>query len=154
MNTIDWTQILLSLIGFVAGGGIVGLVTLKANRRKANAEADNAAVEPLKNAIDILNRQLADANVTIAQKDAKIEEKDARIILLSNRLTALYDDMCVHKGCKLRKPHQGQGAKWYEDHADDPSLGCDYLSVEWLLKGWRKRNASNTDEDATAEEDA
>lgn len=140
MSTVDWTSIILALIGLVAGGSLMSIFTFKSIKKKANAEADSAAVEPLKAAIEILNQQLAAANATIATKDEIIEQKQAKITEQSNRLTALYDDMCIHKGCKLRKPHQGQGAKWHEDHIEDPSLGCDYMSIEWLLKMWRKNN--------------
>lgn len=139
---MDWTQIIVSLI---AGGAIsafiIRIVTLSSTKKKANAEADDAAVEPLKKAIDILNNQLADANAKIEQKDAQIATLVQEKTNLIARLAALYDDMCVHKGCKLRKPHQGQGQKWYDSHAEDPSFGCDYMSVEWLLKLWRKNNS-------------
>lgn len=144
---MDWTAIITGVLTFIAGGGLVAIFTLPAIRKKANAEADNAVIEPLKQAISILNEQLKTANDTIAEKNRIIDEKTQHELALSTKLTALYDDMCVHKGCKLRKPHQGQGQRWYEDHADDPSLGCDYLSVEWLLKQWRKRNSEETEKE-------
>lgn len=143
---MDWTAIITGILTFIAGGGLVAIFTLPAIRKKANAEADNAVIEPLKQAINILNEQLKTANATIEEKNRIIEQKTQHEFVLANKLTALYDDMCVHKGCKLRKPHQGQGQRWYEDHADDPSLGCDYLSVEWLLKQWRARNSAAEDE--------
>lgn len=143
---MDWTAIITGILTFIAGGGLVAIFTLPAIRKKANAEADNAVIEPLKQAINILNDQLKNANATIEEKNRIIEQKTQHEFVLANKLTALYDDMCVHKGCKLRKPHQGQGQRWYEDHADDPSLGCDYLSVEWLLKQWRARNGAAEDE--------
>lgn len=143
---MDWTAIITGILTFIAGGGLVAIFTLPAIRKKANAEADNAVIEPLKQAINILNEQLKNANATVEEKNRIIEQKTQHELVLSNKLTALFDDMCVHKGCKLRKPHQGQGQRWYEDHKDDPSLGCDYLSVEWLLKQWRARNAASEDE--------
>ena len=143
---MDWTAIITGILTFIAGGGLVAIFTLPAIRKKANAEADNAVIEPLKQAINILNEQLKAANATIEEKNRIIEQKTQHEFVLANKLTALYDDMCVHKGCKLRKPHQGQGQRWYEDHKDDPSLGCDYLSVEWLLKQWRARNSAAEDE--------
>lgn len=143
---MDWTAIITGILTFIAGGGLVAIFTLPAIRKKANAEADNAVIEPLKQAINILNEQLKNANATIEEKNSIIEQKTQHELVLSNKLTALFDDMCVHKGCKLRKPHQGQGQRWYEDHKDDPSLGCDYLSIEWLLKQWRARNAASEDE--------
>ena len=143
---MDWTAIITGILTFIAGGGLVAIFTLPAIRKKANAEADNAVIEPLKQAINILNEQLKAANATIEEKNSIIEQKTQHEFVLANKLTALYDDMCVHKGCKLRKPQQGQGQRWYEDHKDDPSLGCDYLSVEWLLKQWRARNSAAEDE--------
>lgn len=140
---MDWISLITAIAGLVAGGGIVGIFTLKASRRKADAEASDAAVEPLKRAIDILNQQYQTAIETVKAKETCILEQQEKIQMLTNRLIALYDDMCVHKGCKLRKPHQGQGQRWYEDHSDDASLGCDFLSVETLLRKWRQSNSDS-----------
>ena len=137
---MDWVTLVSSIGTFIVGGGLVALVTIPAARKKANAEADNAAIEPLKQAISILNDQIKTAHETIEAKDKIIEQKTQHEILLTNKLTAIFDDMCIHKGCKLRKPHQGQGQRWYEDHSDDPTLGCDFLSVETLLKKWRNKH--------------
>ena len=148
---MDWTAIIASICTFIVGGGLVAIFTLRAARKKANAEADNAAIEPLKQAINILAEQLDRANKTIEEKNTIIEQKTQHEFVLANKLTALYDDMCVHKGCKIRKPHQGQGQRWYEDHKDDPSLGCDYLSIETLLKQWRARNGAAAEDEEKAE---
>ena len=106
---MDWTAIITGILTFIAGGGLVAIFTLPAIRKKANAEADNAVIEPLKQAINILNEQLNNANATIEEKNSIIEQKTQHELTLSTKMTALYHDMCVHKGCKLRKPHQGQG---------------------------------------------
>lgn len=156
---MDWTQIVVALIGLLAGGGLMRLATLGSTRRKANAQAKgeelknkDAAVAALEHAITALNSSMEslqsqvdrlmtadkEKDETIARKDAEIAEAEAAKAKYLMRLQALYDDMCVHKGCKLRKPHQGMGGAWYESHSDDPNLGSDFLSVETLLRRFRK----------------
>ena len=144
---MDWIALITAVAGLITGGGVMALLTIRATRKKADAEASDAAVEPLKRAIDILNNQYQTAIETVKAKEECILAQQEKIQMLTNRLIALYDDMCVHKGCKLRKPHQGQGQRWYEEHSDDASLGCDFMSVETLLKRWRKENS-----DAASEE--
>lgn len=156
---MDWTQIIisaLSLLAAVFGGvGLGRLLFLRQNRKKANAEATSAEVGVLKSAIESIDQQLSKAHLLIREKDEIIEAKNARIDLLTSTISALYDDMCVHKGCRLRRPHQGQGAKWYEQYRDDPSLGCDYLSIDTLIKQERaKRLAENILAKEAAEETA
>ena len=152
---MDWTQIIVAVFGLLGVIDLGRLIFFKSSKRKATAEAvnveqqnDSTAVETLKSAMELLQAQLDYAQGQVAAKEEVIQIKDQRIITLESQIQALFDDMCVHKGCKLRKPHQGQGRKWYEMYRDDPSLGCDYLSVEWLLKQWRaKSKAEETTED-------
>lgn len=138
MIEIDWTPIITSAISLVAGGGAMKLFTLNSSKRKAKAEAKSVEVENFQSVIHTLNDQLDKCNATIKEKDAALAVKEAEKSKYLMRLQSLYDDMCIHKGCKLRKPHQGMGGAWYEAHADDPNLGCDYFSVETLLRNWRK----------------
>lgn len=151
MIEIDWTPIITSAISLVAGGGAMKLFTLNSSKRKAKAEAKSVEVENFQSVIRTLNDQLDRCNLTIKEKDAALVDKEAEKSKYLMRLQSLYDDMCIHKGCKLRKPHQGMGGAWYEAHADDPNLGCDFLSVETLLRQWRKRKkeeeSTNNDND-------
>lgn len=151
---MDWTQIIMAVVALLGGDALLRLLFFRASKKKANAEAvsvekqnEGTAVETLKSAMEILQSQLDYANGAVAAKEEIIQALTKEKTEMSARLQALFDDMCVHKGCKLRKPHQGQGMKWYEQHADDPSLGCDYLSVEWMLKQWRARNTQTDPED-------
>lgn len=152
ISDMDWTIIITSIVSLITGGGIIGLFTISSTKRKASAEAksaelknDNTVVESLEHTIDTLQKQIDRLMASNAAKDVVIEEKSQVISKYVTRLQSLYDDMCIHKGCKLRKPHQGMGGAWYETHADDPNLGCDFLSVETLLRNWRKaqKAASN-----------
>ena len=151
---MDWTQIVIAVIGLLGAIDLGRVLFFKASKRKANAEAEGlekqnegTAVEALRNSVAILSEQLAQSNAVVHDKQATIDSLREKVQTLQLRLVSLYDDMCVHKGCKLRKPHEGQGKLWYDQHADDPSLGCDYLSVEWLLKNWRQNHDIMTSDD-------
>lgn len=128
---MDFTQIILSIFGLLGALDLGRLIFFRANKKKANAEADGLAITALKDAI----AELRDENSELREENNTLREEK---ISLTNRLTALFDDMCVHKGCSVRKPHQGQGEKWYNDNIDDPSMGCDYESIYTLLKRHKK----------------
>lgn len=145
-------KIITIVAGLVAGGAVTTLFTLGSSRRKAKAEAKGSEIDNsqelvvyFKSAMGVLNEQLDRLNVTIKEKDALIERKEAEKSHYLMRLQSLYDDMCVHKGCKVRLPHQGMGGEWYESHKNDPNLGCDFLSIETLLKQWREKNKDKDD---------
>lgn len=148
---MDWNGIVLAVIGVIGGIDLYRFFFIKNDKKKKDVENVNAEVETLRSANDILAKQLESANKTISEKDTVIEAKDSlieeknrKIAKLSGTVTALFDDMCIHKGCRLRKPHQGQGAMWYEKYQDDPGLGSDYLSIDTLIKQDRvSRNKLN-----------
>ncbi|MCR5352402.1 MAG: hypothetical protein K6E35_07940, partial [Bacteroidales bacterium] len=61
--------------------------------------------------------------------------------------------MCIHLGCALRRPAQGQGAEWLRDHKEDPALGVDYLPINQLIKvyGEEKRAKEREQEQSEIE---
>ena len=153
---MDWTQIVVTIIGMFGVIDLGRLLFFKSSKKKANAEADSAAVEPLKNAIEILNAQLLDANTKISNKDEKIASLAAEVTALKLERVTTCTAMCVHYGCKLRAPLRGQGLHWLEEHGEEPDLGGDFCSVESLLKRWRAdelaRNKQSADAAGTSEE--
>lgn len=145
---MDLEKIILAVFGLLGGIDLLRLLFIKQDRKKKDienekdsAEARDKELETARHANDLLVAQLNRANETIADKEKTIkakddllEEKSQKIAKLVSTVTALFDDMCVHKGCRIRKPHQGQGALWYENYRNDPSLGADNLSIDTLIK--------------------
>lgn len=138
---MDWGSIITYIITFITGGGIVGLVTLKATKRKAGAEADNAVIDALRNAIAELREIQTDSTERENKKDEQLAEKDAKIEELHKQLadkrcenTTKGYYLCVHQGCVLRRPSLGRGKEYYDVHSGEEDFGADFLSVEELLK--------------------
>lgn len=145
-------EILTVVASLVAGGTLTTIFTLGSAKRKAKAEAQRGEIDNSQEivayfeaAMRVLNEQMDRLNATIKEKDALLERKEAEKSHYLMRLQSLYDDMCVHKGCKVRLPHQGMGGSWYEAHKGDPNLGCDFLSIETLLRQWREKNKTEND---------
>lgn len=137
---MDWTQILSIVAGFVGGGGVVTLATLRSTRKKANAEADGTAVEALNNAIETLKALDDDKDNEIA--DLKKENADLREA--NNQLQTHIADlrcecttkgyyMCVHQGCIVRRPTLGRGKTYFTEHGKDVDFGADYTPIEELI---------------------
>lgn len=153
-----WTEIIIALLGILGAVDLLRLLFVKEERKKKDVENVTAEVAVAQHANELLSKQLDNAHETIKSRDETIRHKDEiieaknrRIDELTSIITALFDDMCVHKGCRLRKPHQGQGAMWYEEFKKDPTLGADYDSVETLMKRNRIARIAG---DRKAEEDA
>lgn len=146
---MDWNSIIIALISALTGGGLTALLTLPQARKKAEGEADLAAVQPLKEANEIIREQLAEANrredeleerrrALIAEKDALYEQ----VIALREEAAIVKQYLCVHGGCQLRKPSKGIGPKFYSEHRDDFELTIDNLPVNVLLREYGKRKDS------------
>lgn len=138
---MDWNGIALGLITLIAAldlGKIFfpGLFRREKQAEIQSKEKDNESieVETLRKVNETLSQQLAAAHETVKdyeERNRKLSDENG-----NHRATiaCLFDDMCVHKGCRVRKPHQGRGAQWYDKYRDDPALGADYMSIETLLK--------------------
>lgn len=142
---MDWTSIILAIFGCVGTVDLLRLLFVKQDRKAKDVGNNNAELEIARAANKLLSEQLDKAleinrqkDAIIAEKDDLLEKKNLQIAKQTSTITALFDDMCVHKGCRVRKPHQGQGSTWYEKYAEDPNLGADYSSIDTLLKIERK----------------
>ena len=131
---MDWTQIILAILGLITLEGIIQFFFIKVNKKAKQVENVDAEVAVAQHANEMLSQQLERSHETIARKDEKIDGLQDEIASLRGVQACLFDDMCIHKGCRVRKPHQGQGSLWYEKYREDPNLGADYTSIDTLLK--------------------
>ena len=138
-----------TIIGVLGVISVVDLLRLLIFRRKdgrqKDADAAKTELEVARATNEMLTQEIERMQQLCREKDAAIEEKSKEIADLRATASCLFDDMCVHKGCRIRKPHQGKGRLWYEQYKDDPALGADYESIDTLIKRDRaKRLAENT----------
>ena len=138
---MDWTAIIVAVCGILAAIDLSRLIFPRLFKREKEAEikgkekeSESVEVETLKKAIETLSEQLRAAHETIRDYESRNRSLSDENGDLKATCTALFDDMCVHKGCKFRKPHQGQGSKWYEKYKEDPALGADYDSIDTLIR--------------------
>ena len=138
---MDWTSIIVAVCGILAAIDLSRFIFPRLFRREKEAEikgkereSESVEVETLKKAIETLSEQLRAAHEAIKDYEARNRALSDENGNLKATCTALFDDMCVHKGCKFRKPHQGQGSKWYEKYKEDPALGADYDSIDTLIR--------------------
>lgn len=146
---MDWTQILLAILGLLGAGDLVRILFFKEEKKGKQVETKDKELETLRKTNDLLEQQVERSHETIM----KLTEEnnalhDEKADLLATQ-ACLFDDMCIHKGCRLRKPHPGQGMKWYKKYREDPALGADYLSIDTLMKqdrAGRKNSEKQTEE--------
>lgn len=135
---MDWTLIVSNLTTLIGGGALSTLVTLRATRKKAGADADNAAIKGLKDAIAELRDMQSDSDRRDEKKDKLIAELQKALADKRCECTTKGYYMCIHQGCVLRRPSLGRGKEYYKAHAADADFGADYTPVEDLLAEHRK----------------
>lgn len=137
---MDWIQMIISAVaGLVGGSGLATVVTLRATRKKANAEADDTAIKALNEAISTLNRISEEKDEQLKEKDALIESLQTQMADKRCECTTKGYYMCVHQGCVLRLPSLGRGKAYFKAHEGEPSFGADFDPVEVLLERYRKK---------------
>lgn len=139
---MPWYEIVCLIFGAVGGLDFLRLLFF------GKTEKSNKELETAREANKLLSEQLERSHETI--KELTEENNglhDDKAALLETQ-ACLFDDMCVHKGCRVRKPHPGQGRTWYNNYRQDPALGADYLSIDTLMKQERaaRKNAESEDE--------
>lgn len=143
---MDWTQIIVTILGLISFADIIRLLFFKEEKHERQVETKDKEIETLRKTNDLLEQQVERSHETImklTEENNKLHDEKAELLATQ---ACLFDDMCIHKGCRLRKPHPGQGMKWYNEYRQDPALGADYLSIDTLVK--QERTARNSKEEA------
>lgn len=143
---MDWTLIASTLTALIGGGALSTLATLRATRKKAGADADNAAIEGLKAAIAELRDMQSDSDRRDEKKDKLIAELQKALADKRCECTTKGYYMCIHQGCVLRRPSLGRGKEYYKAHESDTDFGADYTPVEELLDEYRTKGERNGDD--------
>lgn len=150
---MDIGTIISYIVTLIGGGIITRLITLGATKKKANAEADSAAIDALKSAISELRDMQTEGaaredkyTAQIAERDAKIEELHQQLADKRCENTTKGYYMCVHQGCVLRCPSLGRGKEYYLQHSGEDDFGADFLSVEELMENRKHAMADDGDD--------
>ena len=147
---MEFKDIILAILGTITAADIIKVFFIPQEKKAKKVENKDAEIATLRHTNEILQQQIDRDAVAIEKKDQTIAQLNAEIAELKATQSSLFDDMCIHKGCRLRKPHQGKGALWYEKYREDPALGADYESIDTLLK---KDRAARAIGDTKKEED-
>lgn len=146
---MDWTQIIVAVLGLISFADIIRLLFFKEEKKDRQVETKDKEVETLRKTQELLEQQVERSHETIMKltdENNALHTQNAELLATQ---ACLFDDMCIHKGCRLRKPHPGQGMKWYNAYREDPALGADYLSIDTLMK--QDRASRNSSEKQTEE---
>ena len=85
---MDWQGIIPEILTFVAGGGIVGLITIPAKKKKADVEVKISEIDAIQHTVEAVYKPLIEQqNKTIEQQNAKIQSLESRVEKLTNQLT-------------------------------------------------------------------
>lgn len=151
---------IIGILGAVGGIDLGRILFVRLSKKEKETEIkgkekdnESVEVETLRKAIETLDQQLKSAQETVRDYENRNRELSDEVGNLKATCTALFDDMCVHKACRVRKPHQGQGQRWYENYRSDPALGADYLSIETLLKKERLKRLEKIEEEVPKDGD-
>lgn len=149
---MNWTEILLAVLGLVGTIDLGRLIFFKSAKKKEEGEAESAAVAPLKEANEIIRQQLIEANQREADLEGRLKEaqleKDAlydRVEALSRENATVKQYICVHAGCSLRKPRLAHGPGFYEENKSGFEATIDYTPTRRLVAEYEKNKALLTE---------
>lgn len=111
---IEWTTIIVAVIGALAGGGITSLVTLREKKTGKQLENQSNLQEIELKLVNELQDQIESLNTRIEKKDEMLAEKDDIISDLRDRLDksrskCVASDLlkCLKISCLEREPKIG-----------------------------------------------
>ena len=145
-------DIIMAIIGVITLADLLKFFFIKQDRREKDISNKDKEIAAVQHTNDILQQQLDRAATSIEKKDEKISELTQERAELMATQSCLFDDMCIHKGCRLRKPHQGKGSLWYKQYKEDPAMGADYYSIDTLIKMDRAERTAREKEEKPEEE--
>lgn len=143
---MNWTLIISNLAALIGSGALSTFVTLRATMKKAEAGADNAAIDGLKAAIAELRDMQSDSDRRDEKKDKLIADLQKALADKRCECTTKGYYMCIHQGCVLRRPSLGRGKEYYKAHAADADFGADYTPIEELLEEYRTKGEGDGDD--------
>lgn len=138
---MEFKDIILAILGTITLADIIKVFFIPQEKKAKKVENKDAEIATLRHTNEILQQQIDRDAAAIEKKDQAIAQLNAEVAELKATQSSLFDDMCIHKGCRLRKPHQGKGSLWYQKYREDPALGADYESIDTLLKKDRAARA-------------
>lgn len=103
---MDWQEIVPQILSFVAGGGLVGLFTIKQKKKKADVEVKVDEIKALHDTIDLVYKPIIDEqNNTIKRQNDRIQELDHEVKELRKQVT---DERNEHQKdiAAMRSEHQ------------------------------------------------
>lgn len=80
MNTMDWSVIIPQILSFIAGGGLVGIVTLGARKKKADVEVKVDEIKALHDTIEMVYQP------TITHLNNRVEQLEGEVKMLRSQL--------------------------------------------------------------------
>lgn len=154
---MDWTQIILALVGFIGGGGIVTLTTLKTKKGREEVKLLDEAMALIHKLEDEKHVELkikderietieAAYSEKVAKLEAQINSKVEKIMQLQQALFEKTNEcvtkgqfICVNMGCCLRCPAVGRGKLYFDAHKDDENFGANYYPTEELMSRHKRK---------------
>jgi len=111
---MDWASIIIALIGALAGGGLIGLLTIRETRKGLKIENGSKEDSRWTTLVEQLREQIEKTSERLEKKDARITElEDTNAVLrheLDDTRTALVKATllrCSKIACPERKPPLG-----------------------------------------------
>ena len=83
---MDWTTIITGIISFVAGGGLLTIVTLRVQRNKLKAEVKASDIDNMRKAMEDFYKPL------LHNQDERIASQNVRIKELEDEVKVLRDE--------------------------------------------------------------
>lgn len=135
---MDWTTFFASIGGaltMLGGVSLIKVMTPRLQIRRERSEVKRSEIDNLQQIIEVQSTKIDQLTAEIESLKIEIETLRTEKRNYEERTYWAENLVCLHKGCRLRKPDLGAGYDWWAAHHDDGNLDCDTLTVEELLGG-------------------
>lgn len=134
---MDWTSIILAILGVFTCGGYAWWINLKAAKKKPELEnrvTESTITETTTNNLDKYSSILSTELERNAQLATTIDELRATISDLKSDLAQCQMAMCRVSLCPFREPEKGMGDDWFAQCKADHKPIFDNSNFEDFLK--------------------
>lgn len=136
---MEWTDIIIAIIGALGGGGLVRLFTRKETKEGMSLDNMQKVLDAKDRIIEEREERCKELKTDLAAKDELIKEKEGYIMSLHKEKSDLHDKLdkansraavnkllkCHEIGCAHRRPPLGEGAADTFRQIRDGNLGDD-----------------------------
>lgn len=101
---IDWASIITATVSAISGGGLVGIINAKENKRKQKLENDHSAADAWRELYERSDKESDELKNEVKELRAEVAKLQEQLSSEKAQKTKFELQKCEVLGCEKRKP--------------------------------------------------